>query len=88
MGIINQEKIDQLSSKENLSFEEAMFLLRARKKVYRAGWKNVRYIEMQRPDENSKMKQPYLFCVPLDNQAVPFSLSNGDLFAEDWLAYK
>ena len=65
MAIINQEKIDQLLSTENLPSEQAMFLLRAGKKVYRAGWKNIRYIEMQKPDEFSKMRKAYLFAIDL-----------------------
>jgi len=62
--------------------------LRANKKVFRSGWKDLRYVALQRPDENSKMKRPYLFCVPLDHQPVPFTLSNGDLFAQDWQVFK
>lgn len=88
MAIINQEQINNLSSRQDLTFEDALYLLRADKKVFRAGWKNVRYIALQRPEENSKMKRPYLYCVPLDNQAVPFLISNGDLFANDWQVYK
>jgi hypothetical protein len=86
--VINQEQVNNLSSRQDLKFEEALYLLRCGLKVFRAGWKNVQYIDMQRPDENSKMKRAYLYCVPVDNQAVPFLISNGDLFAEDWQVYK
>lgn len=86
--VINQNQVDSLSSRQDLKFEDAMYLLRCGLKVFRAGWKNVRYVEMQRPDEQSKMKRAYLFCVPLDNQAVPFLISFGDLFAEDWQVFK
>jgi len=65
-----------------------MYLLRVGEKVCRAAWKNISYIAMQKPDENSKMKRAYLYAVPLDNQAVPFTLTNLDLFMNDWQAYK
>lgn len=85
--VINQEQVNSLSSRQDLKFEEAMYLLRCGLKVKRANWKNVLYIQVQKPDENSKMKRAYLFCVPIDQQAVPFSISNGDLFAQDWQVY-
>lgn len=88
MGIINQEKINDLSSRQDLGFEDALYLLRAGKKVFRSAWKDLRYIALQRPDENSKMKRAYLFCAPLDNQAFPYNVSNGDLFAQDWQLFK
>lgn len=55
-------------------------------KFARDGWngKNM-YIQAQIPDENSKMKQPYIFIVPGDrNLTVPWVASHADLFGEDW----
>lgn len=86
--VIDQEKISRLKASQNLSFEDALYLLRAGEKVMRTGWKNVRYVAMQRPDENSKMKRSYLYCVPLDNQACPWAISPMDLFAEDWQLFR
>lgn len=86
--MFNQTAINDLSLRQDLQFEDAMYLLRAGKKVFRSGWKNVKYIAIQKPDEHSKMKRAYLYCVPLDNQPVPFLISNGDLFAADWQIFK
>jgi hypothetical protein len=61
-----------------------MYLLRAGYKVYRSGWKDLKYICLQKPDEFSKMKRAYLYCVSLDSQPMPFALSNIDLFSSDW----
>lgn len=80
--------INNLSTRQDLTFEDAMYLLRAGFKVFRSGWKNVKYIAVQIPDEYSKMRRAYLYCVPLDNQAVPFLISNADLFASDWQIFK
>jgi len=65
-----------------------MYLLRAGEKVMRTGWKNIKYVALQKPDNNSKMKRAYLYCVPIDNQPLPWLISFGDLFAEDWQVYK
>lgn len=86
--VMDQEKISRLKAAQNLSFEDALYLLRAGEKVMRTGWKNVRYIAVQRPDENSKMRRAYLYCVPLDNQACPWVISPMDLFAEDWQLFR
>lgn len=86
--VINQEKLSQLKAKQSLQFDEIFYLLEAGEKVCRTGWKEIKYIVAQRPDENSKMKRPYLYAVPLDNQAVPYTLSNLDLFMSDWQAFK
>lgn len=88
MGTINQELVDNLLSRQDLQLEDAMYLLRAGHKVRRAAWRDVRYIAMQRPDENSKMKRAYFYAVPADNQAYPYALSNSDIFASDWQAHK
>lgn len=63
-------------------------------KVARAGWNgNGIFIELQRPDENSKMTSPYIFIdttgLQTDNPSatksrVPWLASQTDLLAEDW----
>lgn len=84
----DQDKINALKDRQDLNFEEAFYLLKMGFRVFRTHWKNVVFVEMQKPDENSKMKKAYLYCLPNDRQAVPFLISNGDLFAEDWSVYK
>lgn len=85
---LHNNKAEELKEKQNLSFEEALLLLKAGEKLFRTGWKNVLFVAMQTPDENSKMKKSYLYCVPLDQQAVPWVVSNADLFTQDWSVYK
>lgn len=80
---------------DNMSFGLALEALRKGFKVARKGWngKGI-YIEMQNPDEHSKMTQPYLYIVTTnlitDNQyapkgIVPWLPSQTDILAEDWL---
>jgi len=49
------------------------------------GWngKNM-YIEMQVPDENSKMTLPYIYMFTATEELVPWTPSQTDLFANDW----
>lgn len=76
-------------------FGEALRYLKAGKKVARKGWngKGI-YIEMQFPDENSKMTLPYIYIVTnglvTDNPdapkgVVPWLASQTDMLAEDWI---
>lgn len=80
---------------EYMSFGLALEALRKGYKVARKGWngKGI-YIEMQRPDEHSKMTQPYLYIVTsnliTDNPYAPKGLvpwlpSQTDMLGEDWL---
>lgn len=78
------------------NFGWALALLRNGKKVFRNGWngKGI-YLELQTPDEHSKMTQPYIYIVTTnletDNQDAPKGLvpwlpSQTDMFAKDWCA--
>ena len=77
-----------------MTFGLAIEALKLGKKVARAGWngKGI-FIELQRPDENSKMTSPYIFIdttgLQTDNPAapksrVPWLASQTDMLAEDW----
>ena len=77
-----------------MDFGFALNELKAGKKCRRAGWngKGI-YVELQKPDENSKMTMPYIYIVTTglvtDNPAapkgvVPWLASQTDLLAEDW----
>lgn len=67
------------------NFGWALYELKKGNRVYREGW-NGRgmYIELQRPDANSKMTLPYIYMKTADNNLVPWLASQTDLLASDW----
>lgn len=78
-----------------MTFGLAIEALKMGKKVARRGWngKGI-FIELQRPDENSKMTSPYIFIdttgLQTDNpdaprSRVPWLASQTDMLAEDWM---
>jgi len=69
-----------------MNFGAALDLLKAGKKVTREGWNGKgQYLELQTPDEHSKMRRPYIFISPVDGSLVPWVASQSDLLAEDWV---
>lgn len=42
------------------------------------------WIELQRPDEGSKMTLPYIFMKTADDHLVPWLASQSDMLADDW----
>jgi len=43
-------------------------------------------VELQVPDENSKMTLPYLYItLPAKEGVVPWTISQTDALAEDWM---
>lgn len=80
-----------------MTFSRALEELKRGRKLCRAGWngKGI-YIELQRPDEHSKMTLPYIYIVTTGLQSdnpnaprgvVPWLASQTDLLAEDWMFY-
>jgi hypothetical protein len=68
-----------------MDFGQALTALRDGSRVTRDGWNGKgMYIELQVPDEHSKMRRPYLFMRPVDGDLVPWVASQTDLLAEDW----
>lgn len=54
-------------------------------RVTRAGWNGPsQYLEMQTPDENSKMTLPYVYIRTVQGDLVPWLCSQTDLLARDW----
>lgn len=71
-------------SKKVTNFSMALFQLKQGKKVARRGWNNPNiWLELQRPDANSKMTMPYIYMVKYDNK-FPCDLSCESIMAEDW----
>lgn len=74
-----------------LTFGDALYFLKRGHKLQRAGWNGKGlWLELQRPDEHSKMTLPYIFMsYPADAQntpgaRVPWLASQTDCLAEDW----
>ena len=74
-----------------MNFGQALALLKNGDKVSRKGWNGKGlWIELQRPDENSKMTLSYIFIsYPEDAKVtpgarVPWLASQTDILANDW----
>jgi hypothetical protein len=54
-------------------------------RVRRSGWngKNM-WLELQEPDEHSKMTLPYVYMSTAQGHLVPWLCSQSDLLATDW----
>lgn len=71
-----------------MDFGEALQQLKAGEKVSRAGWNGAgQFLELQVPDEHSKMTLPYIFITTVQGQRVPWLASQTDMLAEDWLVH-
>ena len=69
-------------------FGEALKMLKEGKRMCRKGWNGKgMYIEVQFPNENSKMTQPYIFIKTADGNKIPWVISQADVFAEDYILY-
>lgn len=67
------------------NFGEAISRLKLSERVTRQGWNGKgQYLELQVPDENSKMGHPYIYISPVDGKFVPWLASQTDMLAEDW----
>lgn len=77
-----------------MNFGQALESLKNGGRVARAGWngKGI-FIELQRPDANSKMTHPYIYInttgLQTDNpyapkNLVPWLASQTDMLADDW----
>ncbi|KLI04519.1 MULTISPECIES: DUF2829 domain-containing protein [Mycolicibacterium] len=59
--------------------------LRAGNRVARAGWNGPgQFLELQTPDQYSKMTLPYIFITTVQGDRVPWLASQTDMLAEDW----
>lgn len=67
------------------SFGWAIEQLKAGKKVARSGWNGKgMHLELQSPDEHSKMTLPYIFMFTAQGDYVPWLASQTDMLSEDW----
>lgn len=77
-------------SEQRLTFGDAIHFLKAGHRVARTCWNGL-WLELQVPDARSKMTLPYLYLnYPADDIntpviRVPWSASQTDVLAEDWV---
>lgn len=69
-----------------MKFGRAIEALKAGERVAREGWngKNM-WIELQVPDDNSKMTLPYIYMFTAQGDLVPWLASQSDVLSEDWI---
>ena len=78
-------------SSTNMSFSKALDNLKLGKTVTRANWYGTLAsprVKLQKPDEHSKMTEPYLYMekrVGGELVRFPLDLSCESLMAEDWI---
>lgn len=66
-------------------FGGALAALKQGLKVTRKGWNgNGMFLQLQVPDEHSKMQRPYIFITPVGGELVPWVASQSDLLGTDW----
>lgn len=93
--IADEENCPELGGEATFSFGDAIKYLKRGYRVERKGWngKGI-YLEMQIPDEHSKMTLPYVYIVTsglvTDNPdapkgVVPWAPSQTDMLANDWI---
>lgn len=64
---------------------QAIEAMRNGGRVSREGWNGPgQHLEMQVPDEHSKMTLPYVFITTVQGDRVPWLASQTDLLANDW----
>lgn len=65
---------------------DALDVLRRGGRIARRGWNGPnQYLELQKPDEFSKMSLPYVFITTVAGDLVPWHSSQTDLLAHDWV---
>lgn len=71
-----------------MDFGEAIKNLKEGKRVYRDGWNGKgMWLELQVPDEHSKMTLPYIYMKTVTGDLVPWIASQTDILSEDWIEY-
>lgn len=71
-----------------MKFGGALEQLQLGLRVQRAGWNGKgMYVALQVPDEHSKMRQPYIYIVPVGGDPVPWVASQVDLLSADWQTF-
>ncbi len=72
--------------RSGLSFGDAIEALKYGMRVARAGWNGKdMWLNLQVPDEHSKMSLPYIYMFTAQADQVPWLASQTDMLSEDWV---
>lgn len=72
-----------------MNFGEALEVLKKGGVVGRAGWNGKGMsLELQTPDEHSKMSLPYIYMNTACGNVVPWLASQTDMLSDDWEVVK
>lgn len=75
-----------MGNRKGMDFGMALEELKLGGVVSRDGWNGKgMWLELQRPDANSKMTLPYIYMVTVTGDRVPWLASQTDMLAEDWM---
>lgn len=67
------------------NFGWAIGKLKEGEKVTRSGWNGKdMHLELQVPDEHSKMSLPYIYMKTVQDDLVPWLASQTDMLSDDW----
>lgn len=70
-----------------MDFGAALEYLKSGCIIYRKGWiDDGLFLKLQTPDKNSKMTLPYIYADTSLGNKVPYTASQEDILAEDWIA--
>lgn len=79
-------KLITIICKCTIDFGIAIKILKNGGRVAREGWNGKgMWLELQVPDEGSKMSRPYIYMKTVDDALVPWVASQSDILADDWL---
>ena len=79
-------KCDWYESNKQMDFGHAIVALKSGARVTREGWNGKgMWLELQKPDEHSKMTLPYIYMKTADNNLGPWLASQTDMLSEDWI---
>jgi len=77
---------DKKQTGVDMTFGQALVALKLGGKVTRTGWNGKgMWLELQVPDEHSKMSLPYIYMKTVTDDLVPWLASQTDVLAEDWM---
>lgn len=68
-----------------MNIGEALGALKDGERVQREGWNGKgQWLELQVPDDHSKMTLPYIYISTVTQDLVPWLASQTDILADDW----